>query len=68
MLGARPGPLEDLAVSYTRQCFTPLFSSPYRITKPFAASLVDGMRGMAMAARKVPDESFFTMPCRHGVR
>jgi predicted unusual protein kinase regulating ubiquinone biosynthesis (AarF/ABC1/UbiB family) len=62
MVGATPGPLEDLAVSYTRQCFTPLFSSPYRITKPFAASLVDGMRDMAIAARKVPDESFFTMP------
>ncbi|MGO9834500.1 MAG: ABC1 kinase family protein [Polyangiaceae bacterium] len=62
MVGSTPGPLEDLAVSYTRQCFTPLFSSPYRITKPFAAALVDRMRDMAVAARKVPDESFFTMP------
>jgi predicted unusual protein kinase regulating ubiquinone biosynthesis (AarF/ABC1/UbiB family) len=62
MVGSKPGPLEDLAVSYTRQCFTPLFSSPYRITKPFAASLVDEMRAMALAARKVPEESFFTMP------
>jgi predicted unusual protein kinase regulating ubiquinone biosynthesis (AarF/ABC1/UbiB family) len=62
MVASTPGPLEDLAVSYTRQCFIPLFSSPYRITKPFAAELVDRMRDMAVAARKVPDESFFTMP------
>jgi predicted unusual protein kinase regulating ubiquinone biosynthesis (AarF/ABC1/UbiB family) len=62
MVGSTPGPLEDLAVGYTRQCFVPLFSSPYRITKPFAASLVGKMRDMAVAARKVSDESFFTMP------
>jgi predicted unusual protein kinase regulating ubiquinone biosynthesis (AarF/ABC1/UbiB family) len=62
MVGAKPGLLEDLAVRYTRQCFEPLFGSPYRITKPFAASLVDGMRDMALAARKVPPEQFFTMP------
>jgi predicted unusual protein kinase regulating ubiquinone biosynthesis (AarF/ABC1/UbiB family) len=62
MVASKPGPLEDLAVTYTRQCFTPLFSSPYRITKPFAASLVGEMQRMATVARKVPDESFFTMP------
>jgi predicted unusual protein kinase regulating ubiquinone biosynthesis (AarF/ABC1/UbiB family) len=62
MVGAKPGPLADLAVSYTRQCFSALFDSPYRMTKPFAAQLVDGMREMAVIARKVPDEQFFTMP------
>jgi predicted unusual protein kinase regulating ubiquinone biosynthesis (AarF/ABC1/UbiB family) len=62
MLGARPGPLGDLAVSYSRECFTALFESPYRITKPFAAHLVDGMREMAAVARKVPAEQVFTMP------
>jgi predicted unusual protein kinase regulating ubiquinone biosynthesis (AarF/ABC1/UbiB family) len=62
MVGSRPGPLEDAAVAYTRQCFVPLFSSPFRITRPFAASLVAQMREMAALARKVPDETFFTMP------
>jgi predicted unusual protein kinase regulating ubiquinone biosynthesis (AarF/ABC1/UbiB family) len=62
MVGAKPGPLGDLAVSYTRRCFSPLFESPYRIAKPFAAGLVDGMRDMATVARKVPDTEFFTMP------
>ena len=62
MVASKPGALEDLAVSYTRECFSPLFDSPYRVTKPFAAKLVDGMRDMAVAARKVPDAEFFTMP------
>jgi predicted unusual protein kinase regulating ubiquinone biosynthesis (AarF/ABC1/UbiB family) len=62
MLGAKPGPLADRAVSYTRECFSALFESPYRMTKPFAAHLVEGMHAMAVLARKVPDAQFFTMP------
>jgi predicted unusual protein kinase regulating ubiquinone biosynthesis (AarF/ABC1/UbiB family) len=62
MLGARPGPLADLAVSYTRECFSALFESPYRMTRPFAAHLVEGMREMAALARKVPKEEVFTPP------
>jgi predicted unusual protein kinase regulating ubiquinone biosynthesis (AarF/ABC1/UbiB family) len=62
MVGARPGQLGDLSVSYTRQCFRPLFESPYRVAKPFAAGLVDGMREMALVARTIQDGEFFTMP------
>jgi predicted unusual protein kinase regulating ubiquinone biosynthesis (AarF/ABC1/UbiB family) len=62
MVGAKPGKLGELAVRYTRECFRPLFESPYRITKPYAAALVDGMRDMAVVARKIPDDEFFTMP------
>lgn len=62
MVGSKPGALEALALSYTRTCFAPLFDSPYRMTKPFAAGLVDGMRDMAVAARKVEQDEFFTMP------
>jgi hypothetical protein len=62
MVGAKPGKLGELAVRYTRECFRPLFESPYRITKPFAAGLVDGMRDMAIVARKIRDDEFFTMP------
>jgi predicted unusual protein kinase regulating ubiquinone biosynthesis (AarF/ABC1/UbiB family) len=62
MVSSRPGALEELAVDYTRRCFEPLFGSPYRVTKPFAASLFDGMKDMGMAARKVKDEEFFAMP------
>jgi predicted unusual protein kinase regulating ubiquinone biosynthesis (AarF/ABC1/UbiB family) len=62
MVASKPGPLEDLAVRYTRDCFKPLFDSPYRVTKRFAGSLVGGMREMALVARKLPDAQFFTMP------
>jgi predicted unusual protein kinase regulating ubiquinone biosynthesis (AarF/ABC1/UbiB family) len=62
MVGAKPGALEDMAIRYTRECFRPLFESPYRVTKPYAASLVAGMHEMALLARKVPEEQLFTMP------
>jgi predicted unusual protein kinase regulating ubiquinone biosynthesis (AarF/ABC1/UbiB family) len=62
MVGAKPGKLGELAVSYSRRCFCPLFESPFRATKPYAASLVDGMREMALVARKAPEAEFFTMP------
>jgi predicted unusual protein kinase regulating ubiquinone biosynthesis (AarF/ABC1/UbiB family) len=62
MVASRPGRLEDLAIAYTRLCFEPLFESPYRITRPFAASLVGGMKEMGEVARRVTDSEFFPMP------
>jgi hypothetical protein len=62
MLGAKPGRLEKLAQDYSVRCFEPLFLSPYRIGRPYAASLFDGMKEMALAARKLPDDEMFTMP------
>jgi hypothetical protein len=59
---AKPGALERLAIAYSRTCFEPLFGSPYRITKDYAASLVYGMKDMAQAAKKMPDDQFFSMP------
>ncbi len=54
--------LERLARDYTRRCFEPLFDAPYRVTRGYAADLVDGMKEMAVAARKLPEDEFFTMP------
>jgi predicted unusual protein kinase regulating ubiquinone biosynthesis (AarF/ABC1/UbiB family) len=62
LIDARPGQLETLARAYSRLCFEPLFRSPYRITRGYAASLVDEMKSMAMATRKLPDSEVFTMP------
>ena len=62
MVASKPGPLEELAVAYTRRCFEPLFASPYRISKAYAASLVDGMKEMGQRARKVKEAELFTMP------
>jgi predicted unusual protein kinase regulating ubiquinone biosynthesis (AarF/ABC1/UbiB family) len=62
LLEAKPGKLLDTAVAYTRKCFNPLFDAPYHITRPYAASLVEEMKAMAMVARKADDDEFFAMP------
>jgi hypothetical protein len=62
LLDTKPGELEKLARGYSRLCFEPLFASPHRITRSYAASLVDAMKSMALTARKLPDEQVFAMP------
>ena len=62
LLDTKPGQLEKLARGYSRLCFEPLFQSPYRVTRSYAASLVDAMKSMAMTARKLPDDQVFGMP------
>jgi predicted unusual protein kinase regulating ubiquinone biosynthesis (AarF/ABC1/UbiB family) len=62
LLDTKPGELEKLARAYSRLCFEPLFGSPYRVTRPYAASLVSAMKSMAMTARKLPDAQVFAMP------
>jgi predicted unusual protein kinase regulating ubiquinone biosynthesis (AarF/ABC1/UbiB family) len=62
VIGSKPGRLETMALAYTTSAFAPLFHSPYRVTRGYAASLVAGMKEMAVASMKTPDHEFFTMP------
>lgn len=62
LVDAKPGPLGDAAASYLRRTFAPVWESPYRITREYAASLLDEMKGMAKMATKTRPEDFFTMP------
>lgn len=62
LVDTKPGELEGLATRYVRLCFEPLFASPYRMTREYAASLVAGMKEMAVVARKLPIEQVFAMP------
>jgi predicted unusual protein kinase regulating ubiquinone biosynthesis (AarF/ABC1/UbiB family) len=62
LVNSKPGPLEKIAIAYTRKCFEPLFRSPYHIRRSYAAVLVDEMKDMALAARKVQENEFFPMP------
>jgi predicted unusual protein kinase regulating ubiquinone biosynthesis (AarF/ABC1/UbiB family) len=62
MISSVPGRLETMAVDYTRRCFSPLFESPWRMTRDYAASLVSGMKDMAVVGRKIESHEFFTMP------
>jgi predicted unusual protein kinase regulating ubiquinone biosynthesis (AarF/ABC1/UbiB family) len=62
MIGAKPGPLEDAARAYIRRCFEPIFAAPFRITRPYTASLVVSTKDLAGVARTVKDDQLFTMP------
>jgi predicted unusual protein kinase regulating ubiquinone biosynthesis (AarF/ABC1/UbiB family) len=55
MVGTRPGAFEDLLIGYVRGTFETLWNRPYRITRPYAASLVDGFKEAGQLARKLPD-------------
>jgi predicted unusual protein kinase regulating ubiquinone biosynthesis (AarF/ABC1/UbiB family) len=43
LVGAHGGPWEEAFVAYLRQCLTPIFNSPYRVTRRFARELVGGL-------------------------
>jgi predicted unusual protein kinase regulating ubiquinone biosynthesis (AarF/ABC1/UbiB family) len=62
MIDAKPGALERLGQDFSRSCFEPVFGSPFRITRVWAASLVGEFKRMTAAALKTPDDEFFTMP------
>ena len=62
LVDAKPGKLEKLAQDYTRACFAPIFDSPYRVTRAYAATLVADMADMGKIARKIDASEFFTMP------
>jgi predicted unusual protein kinase regulating ubiquinone biosynthesis (AarF/ABC1/UbiB family) len=62
LMSMRPGPLADKALSYMDLNYRPLFETPFRVTRPFAALMVERMTEMAKMARTLPEEHFFTMP------
>jgi hypothetical protein len=62
MMRAKPGRMEVLCAEYVRVTFRPLFESPFHMTRPYAASLVEGMRHIAKESRGIPEAEFFTMP------
>lgn len=61
-LGTKGGVFEDELVSFVRKCFTPLFSSPYRFTRPFATSLVEQFKETGVKVRKLKDDEISPMP------
>lgn len=52
LLGLRGGPQHTRAVGQLRAMFEPLFRSPFRITRPFAAGLLRQMGENTAAARR----------------
>lgn len=62
ILHTRGGEWETMAIDFSRSCFEPIFQSPYRITRPFAAGLVTKMRTMTRKVRKLPKGEFVPIP------
>lgn len=50
LVGATEGAWRDGFVAYLRQCLTPIFNSPYRVTRPFARGLVSGLYSLKQHA------------------
>ena len=61
LIGMKPGELGERSLSYIRLCFQPLFHRPYRLTRPYASSLVEQMKELAVVARKAPLDEFFDL-------
>jgi len=56
------GIYERMAVAYSRRCFEPIFASPYRITRTYAASLVEGIKEMKNEVLFKKDGNFVQLP------
>jgi predicted unusual protein kinase regulating ubiquinone biosynthesis (AarF/ABC1/UbiB family) len=46
LLGTTPGPYEDWALAFSRDCFEPLFGSPFKLTRDYTAKLTTAMQTM----------------------
>ncbi|WP_170319492.1 ABC1 kinase family protein [Polyangium spumosum] len=62
MLETRGGTHEERVLSYIRRAFEPQFSSPFRITRDYVASLVNHMKEAGKETLKTGDDSFVPMP------
>lgn len=62
MLRTRGGAYEDAAVRYVRQCFAPLFDSPFRITRGYVEGLFTSATEMKQTILRNRDDSFVGFP------
>jgi len=62
MLETRGGTHEKRVLAYLRRAFEPQFSSPYRITREYVASLVNQMKEAGTETLRLKDDSFVPMP------
>jgi predicted unusual protein kinase regulating ubiquinone biosynthesis (AarF/ABC1/UbiB family) len=62
MLETKGGRYEKLVVDFCRHCLEPIFQSPFRITRAYAASLVTHARALADEVRAMKAGEFVPMP------
>lgn len=61
LLGTRPGVYEDAVVQYSRDCFEPLFGSPFHMSREYVAGVVRGVTDLK-AHLWAKDGSFTPLP------
>jgi predicted unusual protein kinase regulating ubiquinone biosynthesis (AarF/ABC1/UbiB family) len=62
ILNTRGGTYEKMAADYSRRCFEPLFQSPYRISRSYVVTLVEGVKTMKDAVLLKEDGKFVQLP------
>lgn len=62
ILNTRGGVYEKMATDYSRRCFEPLFNSPYRITRSYVVTLVEGVKNMKEAVLFKENGNFVQLP------
>jgi predicted unusual protein kinase regulating ubiquinone biosynthesis (AarF/ABC1/UbiB family) len=61
MLRTKGGTYEKFAIAYTRECFQPLFASPFHISRSYVTKLVEGV-GEAKKHLFKKDANFVQLP------
>jgi predicted unusual protein kinase regulating ubiquinone biosynthesis (AarF/ABC1/UbiB family) len=46
LLGTTPGPYEDWALEFSRECFEPIFASPFHLTRDYTSKLTTSMQAL----------------------
>ena len=62
MLMVAPGRHRMRVLEYMHFALSPVFDSPFRVTRPFAADVVERFKAMAMEFAKLPAGQFVAMP------
>ena len=62
MLRTKGGEYERAVVDYARRCFEPLFASPFRMTRPYVAEVVQKIQEMKQVTMFSKDDSAVPLP------
>jgi predicted unusual protein kinase regulating ubiquinone biosynthesis (AarF/ABC1/UbiB family) len=62
LLQLRGGRYEPRALDYVQRCFRPLWESPFRVTRPYVADLVNDLKGVVLDFRRSRDDGFVPLP------
>jgi predicted unusual protein kinase regulating ubiquinone biosynthesis (AarF/ABC1/UbiB family) len=62
LLGTRPGRYQDWAMQFSRDCFEPLFGSPFHLTRAYTSKLAESMQVMKKELMFRKDTNFSPLP------